>query len=168
MAKSQQTQIAEDTVEVAVDEATHAQLFWFSRNHLNLDVDEAETLNQTLSRLKAAWEHPVITVPKSISFSAKTSAADPDAVVVTSSDDRYGLPEFVEIIVQGGGDDSDDVQQVAHNGKTYLIKKGVPVIVPWYVYKILDDAVEVRYSSGRDTGLGPEIRRHSVSFSRIK
>jgi hypothetical protein len=160
-------QTEEDTIEVSLEEATHAQLMWFSKYHMNLDIDEAETQNQTYNRLKAAWDHPVIKVPRVIN---PPKAVSQYGVSETySQDERFGLPEFVTIIAQGMDDDEDDTLKLAHNGKTFIIKKGEPVTIPWYVYQgCIVDAKAIVYQSGRDTGLGPERFVQAVQYTRLK
>lgn len=157
----------EETVEISLDDATHAQLMWYSKYQMNLDVDEAETRNQTYNRLKAAWDHPTIKVPAVIP-SPKPASQKVETVTYTA-DERYGLPEFVTIIAQGMDDDDDDTLKLAHQGKTYIIQKGKEVTIPWYVYQgCIVDAKAIVYQSGRDTGLGQERYVQAVQYTRIK
>lgn len=155
----------EEMIDVALDDANHAQLMWFSRLR-NLDVDEMETLSQTLTRLKAAWDHPTISVPRVIEPETKPKAP---LEFVVSAEDRCGLPEFVDVIIQGDGIGESDDLLMAHNGITFRAKVGERVTLPWYVYKgCLDDAKEIRYTHGRDSGLGQPIERHAIQFTRVK
>lgn len=158
----------EEMVEVQLSEATHAQLMWFSKQQ-NLDVDEAETQNQTYSRLKLAWPHPTIMVPAEIEVQTapKPVRMRPEGA---DSKNRYGLPEFVQVRVHSSssfGDDDEDEIKVSHNGVAYRIKKGEVVTLPWYVYKILEDAQALVYPTGRDTGIGEPRVVQAVSFTRI-
>lgn len=166
MAKSStQTTQDDEFIEVALDEASHAQLMWFSK-HQGYEYDPAETEAQTYNRIKSAWDHPTIKVPAVIEEPKQPVTAS--TIGNVGPEDRYGLPEMVTIQVHSDGSDDDEMQDIAHNGKTFRIKKGATVEIPWYVFKILDDAKTVMYSGGRDTGLGPERIVQSVSFTRIK
>lgn len=170
MAKESTTQsLQPETIEIDINEASHAQLMWFSKFR-NLDYDPAETHNQTLNRIRQSWEHATITVPKVIEEPRKPTQRLREGVKAEYTlEERYGLPETVYVMIPGTGDDSEDVEKISHNGTTYLIKKGEVVPLPWYVFKgCLDDAKMIVYSSGRDSGIGEPRYVQAIPFTRVK
>lgn len=152
-----------ETIEVALGEASHAQLLWFCKQQ-GYEYSDMETPHQTLGRIKSAWEHPTITVPAVI----EEEVQKPRPVIVEGADaeDRYGLPKKVRIKIHSLGEDSQTEQHLAHEGRAYRIAVGETVTLPWYVVAgCLMDAKQLRYRSDTELGLGEPMVTQGISFS---
>jgi hypothetical protein len=74
-----------------------------------------------------------------------------EGVVDSQEDAKPSRPKFVSIsIPKTEGDTGSKDVFVAVNGRTYLIKRGETVRVPYGVYSALKDAVERKYETIHD------------------
>jgi hypothetical protein len=155
-----------EMVEIPVSEASHPQLIWFCKQQ-GYEYSDADTHHQTYSRVKSAWEHATITVPKVVEVDSPPDRPRPAAEY--SLDERNGLPPYVKIKILSIGDDQAQDALLAHNGIAYRIQVGEVVRIPWYVYQgCILDAQQIRYRSDTEAGLGEPIYTQAVSFTRVE
>jgi hypothetical protein len=156
----------EEMVEIPVSEANHSQLIWFCKQQ-GYEYSDADTQHQTYSRVKSAWEHATITVPKVVAVDSPPEKPRP--ATDYSSSERNGLPPYVKIKILSIGDDQAQDALLAHNGIAYRIQVGEVVRIPWYVYQgCILDAQQIRYRSDTEAGLGEPIYTQAVSFTRVE
>lgn len=148
-----------DMLEIGLTDATYQQLLWFATDR-NYECSENDTQHQLYSKIRAAWPHPTISVPRVI---------DDDIERPNRSNVAPGLPPFVKLKILSVGDDAKTEEHLALNGRTYRIQVGHVVTIPREVFQgCILDAQELRYRSDSDTGLGEPMVVQAINFTRIE
>lgn len=138
---------------IPVSKASVQELRDFAVNHLALELDGNETLEQLRAKVVAAWDKDDIVVVQQ-----DAPAAPKGAQPRPSS--KANAKEFIVYIEQQDTFDGDEPVPLGCNGKIILVPRGRWCAVPIQFRDSLVNAVEVRRDPLKDGGLGPVRHVH--------
>lgn len=116
-----------------------AELVKYAADELGVDLSDMER-KEVQAYLKK--EDPKL-------FEEKTSSAGTDE----QGAEGEGLPKSVTILIHEDGDDDEFAENfvpVGFNGRMYQVQKGVEAEVPYGVFDVLNNAIEINYKQVTD------------------
>lgn len=140
------------------DETKVEELVEYARDELGVELEGGlEEVTAELKALDPTLFLDQAPAPKSPAgkkaAAAKTKKVEEELVVKIEEGGAEGFPSFALIHIHDDNDDDEFAENfvpVGFNGRMYQVQKGVDAKVPYGVYDVLNNAIEVNYKQRTD------------------